>query len=60
MYIYNYFIILLGVCVSYDTRFDTIHDVEKSKIVNVDNSEENFCEKIIAKDDDKIVLDGVD
>ena len=32
MYIYNYFIILLGVCVSYDTRFDTIHDVEKSKI----------------------------
>ena len=32
MYIYNYFIILLGVCVSYDTRFDTIHDTEKSKI----------------------------
>ena len=32
MYIYNYFIILLGVCVSYDTRFDTIHDAEKSKI----------------------------
>ena len=32
MYIYNYFIILLGVCVSYDTRFDKIHDTEKSKI----------------------------
>ena len=32
MYIYNYFIILLGVCVSYDTRFDTIHDTKKSKI----------------------------
>ena len=32
MYIYNYFIILLGVCVSYDTRFDTIHDKKKSKI----------------------------
>ena len=32
MYIYNYFIILLGVCVSYDTRFDMIHDIEKSKI----------------------------
>ena len=26
MYIYNYFIILLGVCVSYDTLFDAIHD----------------------------------
>ena len=32
MYIYNYFIILLRVCVSYDTRFDTIHDIEKAKI----------------------------
>ena len=32
MYIYNYFIILLGVCVSYDTQFDTIHGTEKSKI----------------------------
>ena len=32
MYIYNYFIILLGVCVSYDTRFNTIHDTKKSKI----------------------------
>ena len=32
MYIYNYFIILLGACVSYKTRFDTIHDTEKSKI----------------------------
>ena len=32
MYIYNDFIILLGVCVSYDTQFDTIHDIEKSKI----------------------------
>ena len=32
MYIYNYFIILLSICVSYDTQFDTIHDTEKSKI----------------------------
>ena len=32
MYIYNYFIIFLGVCVSYNTRFDTIHGTEKSKI----------------------------
>ena len=32
MYIYYYFIILLGVCVSYDTRFDMIHDTEKLKI----------------------------
>ena len=24
MYIYNYFIILLGVCVSYDTRYKKI------------------------------------
>ena len=32
MYIYNYFIILLGVCVSYDIRFNTIHDPEKPKI----------------------------
>ena len=31
MYIYNYFIILLGVCVSYDTRFDTIHDTKKNQ-----------------------------
>ena len=29
MYIYNYFIILLGVCISYDIQFDTIHDIEK-------------------------------
>ena len=29
MYIYYYFIILLGVYVSYDTHFDTIHDTEK-------------------------------
>ena len=32
MYIYYYFIILLGVYVFYDTRFDTIHDTEKLKI----------------------------
>ena len=32
MNIYNYFIILLRVCVSYDTQFDMIHDIEKSKI----------------------------
>ena len=32
MYIYNYFIILLGVCVSYDTLFDAIHDAKKLKI----------------------------
>ena len=32
MYIYNYFIILLDVCVSYDTRFDTIHNIQKLKI----------------------------
>ena len=32
MYIYNYFIILFSVCVSYDTKFDTIHDTKKSKI----------------------------
>ena len=32
MYIYNYFIILLDVCVSYDTRFDTIHNTKKLKI----------------------------
>ena len=32
MYIYNYFIILLDVCLSYDTQFDTIHDTEKLKI----------------------------
>ena len=32
MYIYNYFIILLGVCVSYNTRFNTIHNTKKSKI----------------------------
>ena len=32
MYIYNYFIILLGICVSYDIRFDTIHNTKKSKI----------------------------
>ena len=29
MYIYNYFIILLGVYVSYDAQFDTIHDTKK-------------------------------
>ena len=29
-------------------------------MVNVDNSEENVCEKIIAKHDDNIDLDGVD
>ena len=32
MYIYNYFIILLSICISYDIRFDTIHDTKKSKI----------------------------
>ena len=32
MYIYNYFIILLGVCVSYDAQFDMIHDTKKIKI----------------------------
>ena len=35
MYIYNYFISLLGICVSCDTRlelFDTIHDTKKLKI----------------------------
>ena len=32
MYIYNYFIILLGICVSYDIQFNTIHDTKKSKI----------------------------
>ena len=32
MYIYNYFIILLGVWVSYNIRFDTIQDTKKSKI----------------------------
>ena len=38
MYIYNYFIILLDVCVSYDTQFDTIHDTEKLKIDSRYNS----------------------
>ena len=32
MYIYNYFIILLGVGVSYNIRFNTIQDTKKSKI----------------------------
>ena len=32
MYIYNYFIILFSICVSYDTQFNTIHDTKKSKI----------------------------
>ena len=32
MYIYNYFTILLGGCVFYDTRFDTIHDTKKKSI----------------------------
>ena len=31
VYLY-YFIILLGVCVSYDIQFDMIHDTKKSKI----------------------------
>ena len=39
MYIYNYFIILLGVYVSYDTQFDTIHDTKKSKIDSRYNSQ---------------------
>ena len=30
--------ILLDVCVSYDTRFDTIHNIEKSKIDSRYNS----------------------
>ena len=38
MYIYNYFIILLGVCVSYDIQFNTIHDTKKSKIDSRYNS----------------------
>ena len=33
MYIYNYFIILLDVCVSYDIRFDTIHDTKKKNSI---------------------------
>ena len=32
IYIYNYFIILLDVCVSYGTQFDTIYNTKKSKI----------------------------
>jgi len=32
MYIYNYFTILLGGCVFYDTQFDTIHDTKKKSI----------------------------
>ena len=35
MYIYNYFIILLDVCVSYDIRFDTIHDTKKKKKIDL-------------------------
>ena len=31
MYIYNYFTILLGGCIFYDTRFDMIHDTKKKK-----------------------------
>ena len=31
MYINNYFIILLGICVFYNIRFDIIHDTKKSK-----------------------------
>ena len=34
MYIYNYFIILLGVCVFYNTWFNTIHDTEKKKLIH--------------------------
>ena len=34
MNIYNYFIILLGVCVSYDTRFNTIHDKKNQKSIH--------------------------
>ena len=43
MYIYNYFIILLDVCVSYDTRFDTMHDTKKSKIdLRYDSQFDNY------------------
>ena len=31
MYIYNYFTILLGGFLFYDTLFDTIHDTKKKK-----------------------------
>ena len=31
MYIYNYFTILLGGCIFYDTRFDMIHGPKKKK-----------------------------
>ena len=32
MYIYKFLKILLSVCVSYDTRYNMIHNTEKSKI----------------------------
>ena len=44
MYIYYYFIILLDVCVSYDTRFDTMHDTKKSKIdLRYDSQFDNYA-----------------
>ena len=50
MYIYNYFIILLGVCVSYDTRFDMIHNTKKSKINSqYDSRFDNYDYNIIMK-----------
>ena len=51
MYIYNYFIILLGVCVSYDTRIDMIHDIEKSKIDSRYNSRfDNYTEHTLKRE----------
>ena len=32
MYIYNFYKILLNVCIPYDTQYDTIHDTKKLKI----------------------------
>ena len=41
-----FFIILLGVCVSYDTQFDIMHDTEKSKIdLQYDSQFDNYAFK---------------
>ena len=46
MYIYNYFIILLGVGVSYNIRFNTIQDTKKSKIdLWYDSRFDNYASK---------------
>ena len=50
MYIYYYFIILLGVYVFYNSRFDTIYDTEKLNFDSrYDSRFDNYAHTFLSK-----------